>query len=336
MNKWYVLSAVVLCIMAAGCRDEEISDGGSNGTGSSETVAGDLTIPWAIDFLPDGTMLFTERPGAVKMKSGDSIITIGRINVAHTGEAGLLGIAVDPDFVTDSIVYLYYTYGNNGLYNRVSAFALRDSIFGERVLLDSIPGAMYHDGGRIKFGPDGMLYVTTGDAQEPSRSGDTGSLAGKILRMEKSGAVPADNPFNNYVYALGLRNPQGLAWHNDTLYASDHGPQRYDEINRIVKGADYGWPRTCDTEPAFRCYTDFTIAPSGIAIVGDRLYVACLRGEQVRRIDLSSSNEEELFTGFGRVRDVVLHQNSLYIATNNKDGRGRPGDSDDRILLINP
>lgn len=304
----------------------------ANSDNNYSTVIDNVNIPWAIDFLPDSTMIFTERSGSIKIKKNDSVKVIKTIKVAHTGEAGLLGIAVDPDFNQNRFVYVYYTYKNNGLSNRVSRFFYSDSLLNEHVLIDNIPGALYHDGGRIKFGPDQLLYITTGDALKPESSGDINSLSGKILRMEKNGAVPKDNPFNNYTYASGLRNPQGLAWDNDILYASDHGPSERDEINRIEKGKDYGWPRTCDEYPAFKCYSDFTLAPSGIAIVKNNLFIACLRGAQLRKINLINGHEEEVLTDLGRLREVVSRGNSLFISTSNKDGRGKPKKGDDRII----
>ncbi len=303
-----------------------------NSDNNYSTVIDNLTIPWAIDFLPDSTMIFTERTGSVKIKKNDSVKVIKTINVAHTGEAGLLGIAVDPDFNQNRFVYVYYTYKNNGLTNRVSRFYYSDSLLNEHILIDNIPGAKFHDGGRVKFGPDQLLYITTGDALKPENAGDINSLSGKILRIEKNGAVPKDNPFNNYTYASGLRNPQGLAWDNDTLYASDHGPVKRDEINRIEKGKDYGWPRTCDAYPAFKCYPYFTIAPSGIAIVNKNLFIACLRGAQLRKINLIDGHEEVVLNDPGRLREVVFKYKSLFISTSNKDGRGKPKKGDDRII----
>ncbi|MEK0348149.1 MAG: PQQ-dependent sugar dehydrogenase, partial [Nitrosopumilus sp.] len=153
--------------------------------------------------------------------------------------------------------------------NRISRFVLNDVLEEEFILLDNIPNARFHDGGRIKFGPDGKLYVTTGDATNPSSAQDVNSLAGKILRMNKDGSIPKDNPFENYVYSYGHRNPQGLAWHSITgeLYSTEHGAARNDEINIIKPGKNYGWPMVeCfgeGYENPIRCYKDFTLAPSG-------------------------------------------------------------------------
>ncbi|MCH8329623.1 MAG: PQQ-dependent sugar dehydrogenase, partial [Nanoarchaeota archaeon] len=219
-----------------------------------------------------------------------------------------------------------------------------EKIESEFILLDNIPSARFHDGGRIKFGPDGKLYITTGDATEPSSAQDINSLAGKILRMNKDGTIPEDNLFGNYVYSYGHRNPQGLIWNkNRELFSSEHGPTRNDEINIIVKGENYGWPVECDVKSEFinpiRCFSDFTLAPSGIAFYKNDLYIAGLRGTQLRRIIFDDSYEtilyeEELFSELGRIREVVEYNGSLYITTNNRDGRGIPKFGDDKIIRI--
>ncbi|MDG5815098.1 PQQ-dependent sugar dehydrogenase [Chitinispirillales bacterium ANBcel5] len=313
------------------------SENANQNTVTVTDIATGLEIPWAIDFLPDGSMIFTQRPGEVKLQRDNTTELIGQIDVIHQGEAGLLGVAVDPDFNENNYIYLYYTYQQQAMFNRISRFTLNGSLSDEFIVLDSIDGANIHNGGRIKFGPDGLLYATTGDANDPSLSADTNSLAGKILRMEKDGSVPGDNPFGNYVYALGLRNPQGLAWRDDTLYASSHGPVRRDELHRIERGMDYGWPEPCDqTGLAFRCYTEFTLAPSGIAIYENMLLVTGLRGNQLRRVDLQSDQEFEHLTELGRLREVVLYEGYLYIATSNRDGRGTPQPNDDRIVKVDP
>lgn len=309
----------------------------------AEIVVENLDTPWAIDFLPEGRIIFTERSGRVSVFNG-KLVSAGNIKVSERGESGLLGIAVDLEFAENRFVYLYYTHENG---NRVSRFVLKEGLEDERILLDNIPGAPFHDGGRIKFGPDGKLYVTTGDATSPSLAQDVNSLAGKVLRMNKDGSVPEDNPFGNYVYSYGHRNPQGIAWHPLTkeLYASEHGPARNDELNVIVKGGNYGWPNAecgevSDTyKNPIRCFADFTLAPSGIAFYNNELYVSGLRGTQLRRIVFDKDyktilREEELFSDLGRIREVVEHEGYLYISTSNKDGRGIPKLNDDKIIRL--
>ena len=325
---------ILFLIFLVGCRviiEPEISS-------EFEVLVENLDTPWAIDFLPDERMIFTERSGRVSILENENVKVVGEIEVSEISESGLLGIAVDPEFDINNFLYLYYTFENG---NRVSRFVLNNELEDELILLDNIPNARFHDGGRIKFGPDGMLYVTTGDATVPSSSQDINSLAGKILRLKKDGSVPKDNPFGNYVYSYGHRNPQGLAWLGEKLYSTEHGSQRNDEINLIEKGGNYGWPIECNEEGEqinpIRCYSEFTLAPSGIAFYNNNLYIAGLRGAQLRRIvfdDGKILEEEELINNLGRIREVVEHNGHLYISTSNYDGRGIPKLNDDKIIRI--
>ncbi|MCS7234927.1 MAG: PQQ-dependent sugar dehydrogenase [Armatimonadota bacterium] len=322
-----------------------------------------LEIPWSLAFAPDGRAFVTERPGRVR------VVRDGRVDpqpaailpVAHVGEGGLLGIALHPRFPNPPYVYLYYTYQQDGLRNRVERFREQGGrLVRDRVVVDDIPGAFVHDGGRIRFGPDGMLYVGTGDARQPSLAQDPRSLAGKILRVTPDGGVPADNPFpGSPVYSLGHRNVQGLAWHPQTrrLYSTEHGPSgergfAHDEVNLIRPGANYGWPEVVCSEgsrPEFvdplACSGDDTWAPSGAEFVRrgswrGRLLVANLRGAHLRAFVLSHDGsrverQEVVLSGFGRLRDVVEGPDgAVYVLTSNRDGRGRPADADDRILRL--
>ncbi len=309
----------------------------------SEVVLENLNTPWAIDFLPNGTMIFTERNGKVSTWDGKSLSVLGNILVKAEGESGLLGLAVDPEFSKNKYVYVYYTYNNS---NRISRFNLNQKLENETVLLDNIPSASTHDAGRLKFGPDGKLYAATGDASQRDLAQDVNSLAGKILRLNKNGSVPDDNLFNNYVWSYGHRDPQGITWSDKgTMYSSEHGQTMNDEINIIVKGGNYGWPLeqgdnlTGKYENPLIYYTNFTLAPSGMTFFQGDLYVAGLRGNQVRQIVLDESgqkvvSEAELFTNLGRIRDVVAHDGYLYISTSNYDGRGVPKVGDDKIIRI--
>ena len=306
-----------------------------------EVLIENLDTPWGIDFLPSGVMIYTERPGGVSAFEGGRHRTLGKVETLEEGEGGLLGVAVDPEFERNAYIYLYYTRRDA---NRVSRFVLRDNgLAEEKPILDGIPCAQFHNGGRIAFGPDGKLYITAGDALEPPHAQDRNSLAGKILRLNKDGSVPSDNPFGNAVWAYGLRNPQSLAWHPQTreLYVTDHGPSAHDEIDRIERGGNYGWPRTCGEANSgiapVRCYTEFTLAPSGAAFAGNDLFIAGLRGEQLRRVSIRNGkavSEEEFLKGFGRMRTVVARGGWLYVGTSNRDGRGRPRGNDDRILRV--
>jgi len=306
-----------------------------------EILVENLDTPWAIDFLPDERMIFTERPGRVSIFDGKTVDIVGNIPVSEVSESGLLGIAVDPEFEENNYVYVYYTHDGG---NRISRFVLKEQLQDETILIDNIPRARFHDGGALKFGPDGKLYATTGDATLPSTAQEIDSLAGKILRLNKDGTIPQDNPFRNYVYSYGHRNPQGLAWHPQTgkLYSSEHGPTRNDELNIIVKGGNYGWPKECDNLEAgftnpIRCFMEFTLAPGAISFYNNDLYVAGLRGKQLRKIifrDEKIVQEEELFNDLGRIREVVEHKGNLYITTSNRDGRGIPSINDDKIIKI--
>lgn len=308
-----------------------------------EVMVENLDTPWAIDFLPDGRMVFTERPGRVNIFDGE-VKVIAEIEVSEVSESGLMGIAVDPDFQENKFIYIYYTHSEG---NRVSRFELNANLENEVILMDKIPSAKFHDGGRIKFGPDKKLYITTGDATEPPTAQDINSISGKILRMNRDGTIPEDNPFGNYVYSYGHRNSQGIDWHPITgeLYSSEHGPTRNDEINIIVKGENYGWPNVqCDEISTsyvnpIRCYSEFTLAPAGIAFHGNDLYIAGLRSAQLRKITFAEDHitiirEEEVFSDLGRIREVVTHDGYLYFATSNRDGRGVPRSNDDKIIRL--
>ncbi|GBC73560.1 Quinoprotein glucose dehydrogenase B [archaeon HR04] len=321
-----------------------------------EVIARNLEVPWSMDMdHDDGILYFTERVGRLNIIDKDgNIRTIYSREVANIGEAGLLGLALDPEFKSNGYIYLYYTYSTeSGLFNRVVRLekvgADGDGNYREHVLLDGIPGGEIHNGGRIKFGPDGMLYIATGDAGRAELAQDTDSLAGKILRIRKDGSIPEDNPFNNAVYSYGHRNVQGLAWHptSKNLYATEHGPVANDEINLIIKGANYGWPiEVCSKaeryERSILCYT-VSIAPAGAAFAeyggNTILFYATLRGQHVEKIlfdkDESIVRIENFLTGLGRVRDVYVSKDGyLYIATSNRDGRGIPAGDDDKIVRV--
>jgi glucose/arabinose dehydrogenase len=322
-----------------------------------------LEVPWALAFAPDGRAFVSERPGRVRVIRGGRLEPKPALTlpVAHVGEGGLLGLALHPRFPNPPYVYVYYTYEREGLRNRVERLREQEGrLVRDRVILDDIPGAIVHDGGRIRFGPDGMLYVGTGDARQPSLAQDPRSLAGKILRVTPEGTVPADNPFpGSPVYSLGHRNVQGLAWHPETrnLYATEHGPSgergfAHDEVNLIRPGSNYGWPDVLCGEthrPGFvdavACSGEDTWAPSGAEFVArgawrGRLLVANLRGAHLRAFVLSADGtrverQEVVFSGFGRLRDVVEGPDgAVYVLTSNRDGRGRPTEADDRILRL--
>lgn len=345
MNKKLILGLglVIIVIIAMVLLWSQNMPQNSQKGSQSEVILENLNNPWALDFLPNGTMIFTQREGQVITWDGKSLEGVGNILVEAQGESGLLGLAVDPEFTKNKYIYVYYTDNNS---NRISRFILNQKMENETILVDNIPSASIHDGGRLKFGPDGKLYATTGDASQRDLAQDVNSLAGKILRLNKNGSVPDDNPFNSYVWSYGHRNPQGITWgENGIMYASEHGQTQNDEINIIVKGGNFGWPfeegenLTGKYKNPLIFYTNFTLAPSGMAFFQGDLYVAGLRGNQLRQIVLDESgqkviSESELFTNLGRIRDVVVYDGYLYISTNNMDGRGVPNVGDDKIIRI--
>ena len=314
-------------------------------------VTDGLEIPWDIAFLPDGDMLVTERGGTLSRvaRDGSRAHSINT-DVRHIGEGGLLGIALHPLFEKNGFVYLYSTQEVEvGTINRVERFVLQGTELSERtVIIDNIPGARYHDGGRIAFGPDGYLYITTGDATDPDMAQDKDSLAGKILRLTDNGAAAPGNPFGTAVFSMGHRNPQGLAWDaSGTLWSTEHGRSGIrsgrDEINSIEPGENYGWPllqgddtRDGFTPPVLHSGDD-TWAPASAAFVDDTLFFGGLRGETLYAYTPSTGVLRHLYKGvFGRIRTVRYRpeEDALYITTSNRDGRGTPHPEDDRIIRI--
>ena len=343
------------------------ADGDRHPGVETEVVAKNLRIPWSIDWLPDGTALFTERGGKLRMIQDGLLAPDPLLSLdVSGGEGGLLGIAVDPDFGENHHIYLYYsTVGTNHAFiNKVVRYQFANgTVTEDRVLIDGIPGARYHDGGRIQFGPDGYLYVTTGDASVPALAQSPDSLAGKILRIDRDGGIPADNPFaNSPVWSTGHRNSQGIDWdEHGNLVASEHGPsggwygEAHDEINVIVPGANYGWPvivggRSADGMTTPILHTGWvTWAPSGAEFYHGEMipgwtgkyFVAALKGAHLHMVDLDIQNDtvvshQRLFQDeFGRLRDVQTGPDGyLYLLTSNRDGRGNPVSSDDRIIRV--
>jgi glucose/arabinose dehydrogenase len=300
-----------------------------------------LDLPWGVAFLPDGSALVTERDSArlLRVRTDGTVREEQRIGEARPrGEGGLLGVAVSPSYETDRWVYVYYSTEDD---NRIARLRLGEE---PRTILTGIPRAGNHNGGRLAFGPDGMLYAGTGDAADTSRSQDRQSLGGKILRMTPEGRPAPGNPFpGSVVWSLGHRNVQGLAWASDgRMYASEFGQNRYDELNRITAGANYGWPDVEGTgdDPRFvnpvATWNPDDASPSGIAIVGDRVYVACLRGQRLYRVGLDGTGAQALLAGrYGRLRAIApAPDGSLWVLTSNRDRLGDPTDDDDRIVRI--
>jgi glucose/arabinose dehydrogenase len=326
-------------------------------TSGVEIIVQGLQAPRSIDISKDGRIFVSEKRGSIRVVDNGTLLTepVGDIKAENIGDAGLLGLTLHPNFTQNHLFYVYYTYSNStGLFNKV--LTLKESnnrIIDSKTILDGIPGDDYRDGGRIKFGPDGKLYVSTGDASIPELSQDLDSLAGKILRINEDGTIPHDNPFSNSpVYAYGFRNVQGLAWapNSGALYSSDQGGAGNDEINLISPGKNYGWPHeecnSSDDEdnrytPPILCFNP-SLEPSGIAFAfsnklgyQNHLIVATLKGSHLRDIDFDSGSQNTILVGYGRIIDLVESEDgSIFVLTSNTDGRALPQQGDDKILRL--
>ncbi|SHJ96411.1 Glucose/arabinose dehydrogenase, beta-propeller fold [Clostridium cavendishii DSM 21758] len=329
-----------------------------------QIVAENLYIPWAIDISDKGIVYFTERSGAIR------VIEDGKLKMepiikfsppfVSVGEGGLMGLVLDRNYSQNHYIYVMHSYiESNIIYNRVvRLFENNNRAVINKILLDKIPGGQIHNGGRIKIGPDNKLYITTGDAGNSLLAQDLKSTAGKILRIELDGSIPKDNPIiNSPIYSLGHRNPQGLAWNfNNILYESEHGQSAHDEINIIKPGLNYGWPMIQGNEESTEIIAqkpliqsgEETWAPSGIVFIKqgpwkEKLLVANLRGQQLLVMSLNRSGTvvrnvyEWLKNDYGRLREVIEGKDgSIYLSTSNRDGRGNPTVTDDKIIRLIP
>jgi glucose/arabinose dehydrogenase len=343
----------------------------SNTSFKVEKVAGGLEVPWSIVWAPDGRMIFTERPGRVRM------IEKGTLNprplfvvpdVEQSGESGLMSVALHPQFSSNHFLYLSYAYSSGGVLVRVVRYReTAEGLVDRKVIVEGLPAAQYHAGCRIRFGPDGKLYVTTGDATKRELAQQLDSLAGKTLRLNDDGTVPPDNPFVGQqnarpeIWSLGHRNAQGMDWQpgSNLMFQTEHGPSGFDgpgggdEVNIVEKGKNYGWPTIHHTasapglESPLLEYTPACAPASGSFYRGSvfpqfkgNFFFGCLRGERVIRVVLDGRrvvSQENLLTNYGRIREVAEGPDGyLYFSTSNRDGRGKPADDDDRILRLVP
>ncbi|MCB0395010.1 MAG: PQQ-dependent sugar dehydrogenase [Flavobacteriales bacterium] len=343
---------------------------------SEEVIATNLDVPWEILWGPDDLIWFTERDdgrvGRVDPETGirDTLLVIS--DVYHTSESGLLGMALHPDFTNpdSAFVYLVYTYYNgSSIRERLVRYRYQNNaLINPAILIDNIPGNGNHNGSRLMFGPDGKLYMTTGDAQNTSNPQNQNTVAGKILRINTDGSIPSDNPDNgSYVWTFGHRNPQGLVWaSNGILYSSEHGPNNDDEINIISVGENYGWPDVegyCNSSPEITfCNNNNVVEPirawtPTIALAGldyydheaipewqNSLLLVTLKSDDFRVFKLNAAGDTilseviHLNDDYGRLRDLCISPSGdIYISTSNRDGRannGFPISADDRIIKL--
>jgi len=352
--------------------DVERSGYGNSGSVNVEleTVVDGLKVPWGIAFLPDGSMLVTERAGRIRLIRDGKLdpTPVVEVDVASSDEGGLLGIAVDPAFEQNRRFFVYATQKVDGdVENRVLRYTLENDgtkARFDRVVFDGIPSAKYHDGGRLRFGPDGMLYAGTGDSRTPTRAQDIDDPAGKILRMTPDGEIPDDNPWpGEAAFIRGIRNTQGFDWIDaETLFVTDHGPtydfllQGYDEINVASAGDNLGWPviYACGGKKGMVSPVltwEAAVPPGGAAIyTGEKipewkgsLLVGTLRSKHLHRIEVDPETRDvrthEVYfkNDVGRLRDVVMGPDGdLYVTTSNCDKRGECPPEKDKVLRVVP
>jgi glucose/arabinose dehydrogenase len=337
-----------------------------------ETVVGNLEVPWSIVWAPDGRMIFTERPGRVRVFQNGKLQPQPLFvvpDVEPRGESGLMSIALHPQFSSNHLLYLSYAYNANGQTVRVVQYReTPNGLTDRKVIIENIPAAQFHAGCRLRFGPDGKLYITTGDATERELAQQLTSLAGKILRLNDDGTVPTDNPFigradaRPEIWAYGSRNSQGIDFQPGTnnLFETEHGPSGFDgpgggdEVNIIDKGKNYGWPTIhhratqAGMESPLLEYTPACAPASGMFYRGSQFpqfkgnfFFGCLVGTRIIRVTLEGrrvvSQENLLEKQYGRIRDIAEGPDGyIYFATSNRDGRGNPASDDDRIMRLVP
>ena len=337
-----------------------------------ETVVANLEVPWSIVWAPDGRMFFTERPGRVRVfQNGrlapQPVFTVP--DVAPSGEGGLMSITLHPQFASNRWLYLSYVYHSDNQYVRVVRYRESETGFTEaKVIIEGIPAAQYHAGCKLRFGPDGKLYITTGDATQRELAQQLNSLAGKILRVNDDGSVPNDNPFVGQtgaqpeIWSYGHRNPQGLDFQPETnlIFETEHGPSGFDgpeggdEVNIVEKAKNYGWPVVHHTathagmEAPLLEYTPACAPASGMFYRGSAFpqfrgnyFFGCLKGVRIIRVVLDGRRvvtQENLLEGkYGRIREVAEGPDGyLYFTTSNRDDRGHPATDDDRIIRLVP
>lgn len=379
--KCFVLPTILSIVLSFGCNGapagasaDQVSTTTSDQTQFRvEIVASGLEVPWAFAFLPNGSILFTERPGRVR------IIENGKLHpdpvfkvpdVEPSSESGLMDLSLHPGFASNGFVYMAYAYNSGGQKVKVVRYRYDGKTLVEpKIIIENIPASPNHAGTRCRFGPDGKLYVSTGDSTKWQLAQQMDSLAGKILRLNDDGTVPSDNPFVSQqgtrpeIWAFGVRNPQGIAWQpgSGLLFETEHGPSGFeglgqggDEVNIIERGKNYGWPvihhrqtKEGMVSPLLE-YSPACAPASGMFYNGSafpqfkgNFFFGCLAGRRIIRVVLNGRNvasQEDLLSGtYGRIREMEEGPDgNIYFSTSNRDGRGRPAADDDRIMRLVP
>lgn len=332
-------------------------------------VAKELYVPWSIVFTDSNRMLINERDGKMRVLLDNQLIEKPLKvfeGISEKGEEGLMGLALDPKYKDNKFLYVSYAYDKGQeLSVRVVRFKDEgDRLTGEKIIIDNLPAERYHAGCRLRFGPDGKLYITTGDAGERELVQDTKNLYGKILRLNADGTIPEDNPFpGNPVWSYGHRNSQGIDWYPGTniLYETEHGPSGFDgpgggdEVNIIIKGGNYGWPVVSHNEtksgmispeleftPAIAPASGMFYKSAAIPQFKNNFFFGCLRGSGIMRVIVDEKNPEKIISyeklkevNFGRIRDIAEgYDGAIYFSTSNRDGRGNISEGDDKIYKI--
>jgi glucose/arabinose dehydrogenase len=356
--------------MDSTCQEVTSGDGPAGATQvHAVVVASGLEVPWSLGFLPGDRMLLTERPGRVRLIENGALLAqpVATLNPMTVGESGLLGLAVDPQFDKNRFIYLYVSgETQTGTSNRVERWKVGDDFHSaelDKIILAGINGAQFHDGGRLRFGPDGFLYIGTGDGRQPDRAQSLDELAGKILRVTRDGDVPADNPWpGKAAFVMGVRNTEGFDWFSaKEMVMTDHGPSGelnrtgHDEVNVVKAGDNLGWPTIFGCQAGQGLVTPRltwtkAVPPGGAALYTSdeipewkgSLLIGVLGATHLHRVvfsaDAKVASHEVYFSGtFGRLREVVMGPDGhLYVTTSNCDGRGSCGADKDAVLKVLP
>ncbi len=379
MSKNLILILGVLFLLSLGCRQSEIQNKQQENSSknfetdkkaeySIEPFVRDLDVPWSIVFTSDTRILVNERPGRLRVIENGVLKKepLREFNdISNGSEEGLMGLALDPDYNANKLIYISYAYErDDALWVKVVRFVDNGtSLAEETIIFDGMPAEKYHAGCRLRFGPDKKLYITTGDAGERKLAQDLSKLHGKILRINGDGTIPSDNPFpNSPIWSYGHRNPQGIDWFPGTevMWSTEHGPSGFDgpgggdEVNVIVKGQNYGWPEVSHTESKegmispILVFTPAEAPASGMFYKSGKIsdfkntfLFGCLKGQGIMVVTVDPNDPtkqisfKKIATKYGRIRDIAEGPDgNIYFSSSNKDGRGNEQDGDDKIYRI--